>query len=163
MRLLHCQVIRRGFALDRTHRRQPSEFLFVRRGRALGQRELDDVFAAEPRDQLPRRAQRDDLPLIDHGDAVAQPFGFVHVVRREHHRAARLAEAVNHFPELPPRLRIEAGRRLVEKKELRIAYDRTGHRQPLLLPAGELAPPRLFALSSSDTRRIASSGSIPVR
>ena len=41
-------------------------------------------------------------------------------------------------PELPPRLRVEAGRRLVEEQQLRVADQGARDRQPLPLPAGEL-------------------------
>ena len=92
-------------------------------------------------DQLARRVEGHDLAVIDDGDAVAEPLGFVHVMRGEQHSAAGLAEAADDVPELAARLRIEAGRRFVEKQQLRIADEGTGHGQPLLLSAGEIADP----------------------
>ena len=101
--------------------------------------ELDDVLAAEPGDQLGRRAQGDHLAVIDDRHPVAQPLGLVHVVRRQQDGPALGAEAADDVPELPARLRVEAGRRLVEEQQLRVADQGAGHRQPLLLAAGELA------------------------
>ena len=51
------------------------------------------------------------------------------------------AERLEHGPELPARLRVEAGRRLVEEQQLRGADERTADREPLPLAAGELADP----------------------
>ena len=48
---------------------------------------------------------------------------------------------IEHVPELAARLRIEARRRLVEKQQIRIADERAGHREALLLAARELADP----------------------
>ena len=44
------------------------------------------------------------------------------------------------------RLRIEPGCGLIEKQQLRIAHQRAGHGQPLLLPAGERAHARAALL-----------------
>ena len=43
---------------------------------------------------------------------------------------------------MPPRLRIEPRRRLIQKKQLWIAHQRRGHRQPLFLSARESAHAR---------------------
>ena len=56
-------------------------------------------------------------------------------MRREQDRPAGLLELLDEIPQLPPRLRIEPGRRLVEKQQIGIADERAGERQPLLLPA----------------------------
>ena len=79
--------------------------------------------------------------MIDNGQAIAQALGFVHVVRREQDRAARLLEAANDVPELAPALGIEAGGGLVQKQNLGIAHQRRRHGQPLALPARKLADP----------------------
>ena len=83
------------------------------------------------------------LPLIHDADAVAQRVRLVHVMRRDQDRAAVGAEALEHVPQLAARLRIEAGGRLVEKQQLGLAGQRARHRQPLLLPAGQLPDPRV--------------------
>ena len=51
--------------------------------------ELDHVLDADGRDQLARRAERDDLAVIHDRHAVAQPLGLVHVVRGQQDGAAR--------------------------------------------------------------------------
>ena len=61
-------------------------------------------------------------------------------------------EALEHLPQLAARLRVEPGRRLVEKQQLGPAGQRAGHRQPLLLSAGQLAAPSASRLPSSSTR-----------
>src|SRR5262249_13001170 len=87
------------------------------------------------------RAKRDHLPMIHDGDAVAQAFRFVHVVSRQQYGTALLTERPDDVPELPTRLRVEPGCRLVEEQELRIANQRAGDREALWLAAGELADP----------------------
>ena len=72
----------------------------------------------ERRDELSRRAERDQLPLIHDPDAIAQGVRFVHVMRGDQNRAALFAEPLEHRPQLTTRLRIETGRRLVEKQQL---------------------------------------------
>ena len=47
------------------------------------ERELDDVVATQPGDQLGGRALGDDLALVDDRDPVAEPLGLVHVVGRQ--------------------------------------------------------------------------------
>ena len=56
-------------------------------------------------------------------------------MRREQHRAAGGTELPDDLPELAPRLWIETGRRLIEEQQVRLADERTGNRQPLLLSA----------------------------
>ena len=53
-------------------------------------------------------------------------------------RPARL-ELLDQVPELAARLRVEAGGGLVEEQQIGIAHQRAGQRQPLFLPAGEVA------------------------
>src|SRR5262249_11888073 len=54
---------------------------------------------------------------------------------------AGFAKATDDIPQLPARLRIEAGGRFVEEQQLRITNQSTGHGQSLLLSAGEIANP----------------------
>ena len=58
----------------------------------------------------------------------------------------RLAKLADDLPQLPPRLRIQPRRRLVQKQQLRVPHQRAGHRQPLLLPAGKISHPRFCFL-----------------
>ncbi len=117
----------------RLRRRRPSFFV---------QCELDDVLAAQFGDEFARRAQGDDLAVIDHGHAIAQPFGLVHVMRGQKDGAALRTKTVDQVPQLPARLRVEARRRLVEHEQVRIANEGAGHGEALLLAAGQFTYPR---------------------
>ena len=66
-------------------------------------------------------------------------------------------EALEQRPELPARLRIEPGRRLVEEQQVGAADQRAGDREALLLSAGELRVPRASRLLSSSTSASTSS------
>jgi tumor protein p53-inducible protein 3 len=81
--------------------------------------------------------------VIDDGDPIAEPFRFFHVMRRQQHRTAARAISGHDVPELQATLRIEPGRRLVEKQDVRLADERTRNGQPLLLTAGEFADARI--------------------
>jgi len=80
--------------------------------------------------------------VVDDRDAVAEALRFVHVVRGEQNRAPRRLELLDELPDLPPRLRVESRRRLVEEEQLRIADDGARERQTLLLSAGQLPDAR---------------------
>src|SRR6266545_8095837 len=59
--------------------------------------------------ELRRRARGDDAPVVNHGDAVGDAVGFVHVMGREEHRdALGLVEVAYEGPHLIAALRIEA-------------------------------------------------------
>src|SRR6476646_11528147 len=77
--------------------------------------------------------------MVDDRHPIAQNLGFVHVVRRENDRPTEPLELGDQVPELPPRLRVEARRRLIEEYQVGVADDRAGEREPLLLPARELS------------------------
>src|SRR3989442_3326198 len=62
--------------------------------------------------------------MVHDRHAIAQPLGFLHVVRRQQHRAARRPEAADHVPQLAPRLRVEPGGGLVQEQELRPGHER---------------------------------------
>src|SRR5215471_16548578 len=56
----------------------------------------------------------DHFPAIDHGESRTQALGFVHEVRREQNSLALREQLSEPIPDQVPRLRIKAGRRLVE-------------------------------------------------
>ena len=87
----------------------------------------------------------DGFAVIHDGHAVAEPFGFVHVMGGQQNGAARQLELFDQLPELAAGLRVEAGGGLVEEQKIGIAHQRAGQRQPLFLPAGKAAHAR-FAL-----------------
>ena len=99
-----------------------------------------EVFGADAALDLGRRARRDHVAAV-HGREPGVLLRFVHVGGRDHHAHLRpaSADAVDQLPELPPRQRIDAGRRLVEDQEIGIVDQRAAERQLLLHAAGELA------------------------
>src|ERR1700681_3626312 len=99
------------------------------------------MMAAEAIDEVGRSAFGDDLAVIDDGEAVTEAFGFVHVVSGEENGAALFLEDADDVPELAAALRIEAGGRLVEKKNARISDQSGGYGKALLLAAGKFADP----------------------
>src|SRR2546423_8719587 len=96
-------------------------------------------------DQVGRRADRDDLAASENRDAIGQALGLVEVVSREHDRLAEAAEGAQRLPGLAARVRIEAGRRLVEEDQLRVADEGKAEVEAAALAAGE-APHELVAL-----------------
>jgi hypothetical protein len=95
------------------------------------------MLGAKRLDQLEWCAQGDDFSVIDDRDAVAEDLRFVHIVCGEQDRSAARLELRDQIPELPARLRIEPGGRLVEKEKIRIAHDCAGERNALALSSGQ--------------------------
>src|SRR4029077_10174744 len=112
-------------------------------GSAFAYLEFDHVMAAQAVDELGGGAFGDDLAVIDDGEAVAEAFGLVHVVRGEQDGPTALLEDADDVPELAAPLGIEFGGRLVEKKDARITDQSSGDGQALLLAAGKFADPRV--------------------
>jgi hypothetical protein len=81
----------------------------------VGRRDLHPVLADTGLEVL-RRVDRDDLPVVDDGDAVAV-LRLVHVVRREEDRDVLAPfQVVDVLPDRGPGLGVEANRRLVEEQ-----------------------------------------------
>ena len=93
------------------------------------------------RDQLARRTLGHDLAGIHHGEAVAQLLGLVHVMSRDDQRDPVRLEAVEPVPEHVPRLRVEAGGRLVQQEDLGLVDQRPGDREPAPHSSGEHLDP----------------------
>ena len=81
---------------------------------------------------------------------VGEVLGLVHVVRRQENRLAELLQALDHRPRLAPRGWIEAGRRLVEEHQLRIADQPERDVDATLLAPGEPGDPRPPLLREPD-------------
>ena len=94
--------------------------------------DLDRRVAGE---ELLGRAGADDLAAAQDGDAVGESLRLLHVVRREEDALPQGAQVADRLPRLPPRGRVEAGRRLVEEDELRVADEREGEVEPAELAA----------------------------
>src|SRR2546427_12949888 len=137
---------------DRGHAAEPAHSVRQVSGGSVPDRELDDVLRAERGDQLARRPKRNDLAVIHDRDAVAQALGFLHVVGREQHGPAVRAEPADDFPQLPSRLRIQAGRRLIEEQQLGFADERARDGEALLLAARERHDARLALFLEPDER-----------
>jgi hypothetical protein len=90
-------------------------------------REIDRI------DQLARGPKRDHSPVVNDCDAIAQTLGFLHIVRGEHDRFSLGAKRGNEIPELPTRLWIETGGRLIEEEEVGVANHGARDGEPLLL------------------------------
>jgi hypothetical protein len=80
-----------------------------------------------------------DNPFGQHEDSIRELAGEVDVVRRDQEAAALLGQGAQGFAERAPAGGVEGGGRLVHQEQRRIDGERTGDRDPLALPAGELA------------------------
>ena len=69
---------------------------------------------------------------------------------REKHGLAALANAAHQLPDRTPRLRIEAGRELVEEHHVGIVDQRQRDEEPLLLAAGERHEPRVALVGEAE-------------
>ena len=79
-----------------------------------------------------------DAPAGDDADPVRQRLRLVQVVRGEQDRGPAVGQALDEVPELPPRLGVEAGGRLVKEEQFRAADDAERHVHPAALPPGQL-------------------------
>ena len=109
----------------------------VVRPAAVVEAQLDDLPGRVLLDERARRALGDDLPVVHDDEAVAELLGLVHVVGREQKRHTLPLEAVEPVPDDVTRLRVEAGRRLVEEQHLGLVDERARDRQPALHAARE--------------------------
>ena len=98
----------------------------------LGPVELDgDGVAAQLPLQRLGRSLDDDLAARDDRDPAREPVGLLEVVRREQDRQALGGgEALELLPHRGARLRVEAGRGLVEEQDLRAVDEPHGHVEP---------------------------------
>src|SRR5438876_10055985 len=99
--------------------------------------------SAKPIDQIGRCSFGNQLAVIDDGQPVAKTLGLVHVMGSKQYGAASFLKSTNDVPQLATALRVEAGSRLIEKKNFRISYKRSSDGQTLTLPAGQLSHPRI--------------------
>ena len=88
-------------------------------------------------DQRARRALGDDVAAVHDHEPIAELLGFVHVVRGEHERDALALQAGTAGPKQVARLRVEAGRRLVEQEHVGRVDQPASDREPSLHAARE--------------------------
>ena len=79
---------------------------------------------------------------------AGEPFGLAEIVRGHHHLDAARGDGAHDVLDRLGGGGIEAGGRLVEKQQRRIARQRARERQPLLLAAGQ--PPRRPAFEAAE-------------
>ena len=84
------------------------------------------------------RVDREQPSSLNESDAIAA-VGFVHVRRGDDDGQAGGLQAAEQIPELTPRHRIDASRRLVEQEDIRAVHERAAERQLLLHAARERA------------------------
>ncbi len=124
--------------LDRTDGRQRAELLDVHvaggdEGDHLGLRRAGQVGRAPSSDD----PSAGPVTVVDHDDAVAQPFGLFHEVRDEHDCHTGVANVLDQRPCLPSGRRVQTGGQLVEDDDLGTSDQRERNGKPLLLAAGE--------------------------
>ncbi len=115
---------------------QPGEDRIVERDRRP---EAQSLLRVDLADDAGRRVEGDDLPGVDDGDPVGEPLGLLHEVGHQDDGHAAVADALDQVPGVTPGLRVEPGRQLVEDGDARVADEGQRDRQPLLLPARQLA------------------------
>src|SRR3990167_4124422 len=100
-----------------------------------------------------RGVDRGDPSPMDDGDAVAELVRLLEVVRGEEHRGAALAvEAPDRVPDEAGARDVEAGRRLVEEEDRRLADERHAEHQALAESTGERPAAVLTPLREAQRR-----------
>ena len=115
---------------------QPGQEPVVDRG---GRPEPEALLGVDAGHDPGRRVEGHEAARVDQRDAVGQALGLLHEVGHEDDRHAAVADVLDELPGVAPGLRVEAGRELVEDRDLRVADERERDREPLLLAARQLA------------------------
>src|SRR5215469_13195737 len=136
MWFVDAQAVQAIFAANRLHPGQPSPDFVAYPAVVALDREFHDMMPTEAGDQLGRSSCGDDLAMVDDGNSIAQPLGFVHVVRGQEHGTATTLKLSHDVPQLAAALWIKARGGLVEEQNARIAHECRCHGQSLLLSAG---------------------------
>jgi hypothetical protein len=93
----------RDFGTFGAHRLDPRHRAkMLDRSWVVGRHDHGSLGAMSP-NELRRRTDVDDTAVVDDCHAVAQPFGFLHEMGRQHHGLATLADAAHQIPDRPPR------------------------------------------------------------
>jgi hypothetical protein len=71
-------------------------------------------------------------------DAVAEPLRFLHIMRGKQERRVLSFQVVQFVPDRPPAVRVQAGGRFVEDKDLGIVHERAREQKPPLHSARKL-------------------------
>ncbi len=97
-----------------------------------------------------QRVAGDDLAVVDDDDAVAQPLGLFHVVRRVEQRLAAAAQLLEVVEDGVAALRIDADGRLVEDQDVGVVDQRGGDVEAPLHAAAEGRRLVLGAIGQAD-------------
>ncbi len=99
-----------------------------------------EICRAGLRQQIIGCASGKHMPGI-HGDQPVEAHRLLHIRGRDNdaHTLMVAPDIVDQRPELPPRQRVDAGRRLVEDEQIGVVDQRTAEPELLLHAAGELA------------------------
>ena len=100
-------------------------------------------------------AAREQPPLVQHGEPVADDARARNVVRDDHERGAALLRLDEQLVDLAGRNRIEAGTRLVHEQDRRVERHGAGEPGPLLHPARQVARHLVEVLLETDVRELA--------
>ena len=87
--------------------------------------------------QLPIRPALDDLPVLEHDDALRARDRRQPVRDHEARRLSRPQDLVDRIVDAVLRCRVQRARRLVQREDCRLLQQRTRDRQPLALSARE--------------------------
>src|SRR6266851_5477547 len=112
-----CSVIARDL---------PEDSRRVRQRRSVSELE-PDVAAGNAALQLVGGTLGDELPSVEHRDAVGELVGFVEVLSRKEDRDPGRGEVADDLPHSVPAAGVQAGSRLVEEDDSRVADQ--GHRE----------------------------------
>ena len=99
--------------------------------------ELERLDRGQALVQALQRVAGDDLAVVHDDDAVAQPLGLFHVVRRVEQRLAAVAQRLEVVEDGVAALRVDADRRLVEDQHVGIVDQRGGDVEAPLHAAAE--------------------------
>ena len=103
--------------------------------------------------QFGQRAFGQDGAVVDNANPVAEPFGFVEVVRRVDHGGALGGNGPDEFENVRAGLRVEADRRLVHQHRPRSVQQPGGDVEASQHAAGEPFHRLGRAFSQADTRQ----------
>jgi len=104
----------------------------LERGGILGdQRDLEHIPLTRLTFERVGRVQREQASAVDDRDTVGQPFGFVHVVGRQHDGLVP-RERSNVLAHQDPALWVQSNFRFVEHKQVRVVHQRHDQVQPAL-------------------------------
>ena len=131
--------------------RQAREQTFIRRGTVNLQQ--DSPRRGQPSVQAAHRIVGDNPAVIDDDDAIAQAFGFFHIVSGVEQRLAAAFQLLEILEDGIARLGVNADGGLVEQNQLRIVQQRAGNIQPAFHAAAEPLDPIVAAVFQPHERQ----------